>query len=88
MTVSFQTLLYDLSSNGVMGALGKLLETDRTFFYNTLVEGQNYRDVIENIVREKLETFAQGSKTEADKERIRSEIRNAIRGIQRVNYTL
>ena len=63
-----------------MGALGKLLETDRTFFFDTLVEGQNYQGTISSIVQQKLEEFAQGSKTDEDKQRIKNEIQNAIRG--------
>ena len=64
-----------------MGALSQLIGADRTFFYDTIVEGKKYRDVTAKIVEEKLKEFARGPQTEAEKTRIKTEIKNAIKGM-------
>ena len=78
----YQNLLYDITNGTFFGALSDLLGSDRTFFYETIIEGKKYRDILETVVTEKLKEFAAGTKTQEEKERIKTELGEAIKGVE------
>ena len=64
-----------------MGAFSEILTADRTFFYDTIVEGKKYQDITEKIVEKKLKEFSAGPRTQAEKDRLKTELQNAMKGM-------
>ncbi|KAL9950615.1 hypothetical protein ACROYT_G043138 [Oculina patagonica] len=79
-SLAIQTILADLPLEyQAAGGLMKLMQTERSFFKNTIESVQTNLDAVSQGIKEKLAQFQQSSqKTNEDKQRVQEEIKASV----------
>lgn len=80
--MAIQTLLADLPDDyRAVGDFVKLVNSDRSYFANTLYIGQQYLKVSSEAIKTKLSTYGSSQKTEDDKKKVKGQIASVLRGM-------
>ncbi|KAL9977465.1 hypothetical protein ACROYT_G014871 [Oculina patagonica] len=85
-----QTMLADLPVEfKAAGGLMKLMQSDRSFFKNTIESVQTNLDTVSQGIKEKLSQFQQSSqKTNEDKQKLREEIKASVANQDRARQNI
>lgn len=79
--LAVQTLLSDLPPKyQAAGDLLAVIQSDRSFFHETISKGQDYLESVSRGIRQKVSQFESSQQTDEDKEKVRGEIENLVKG--------
>lgn len=79
--LAIQTLLADLPPKyQAAGDLLAVIQSDRSFFLETISKGQTYLESVSQDIRQQVSQFESSQQTDQDRERVRNEIENLVRG--------
>ena len=89
-SLAVQSILADLPVEfQAAGGLLQILQSDRSFFKNTISSVQTNLGTVSQGIKQKLQQFQQsGSKTDADKQRVQEEIKASIADQGKVGCTV
>lgn len=80
-SLAVQTLLADLPPKfQAAGDLLAVIQSERSFFRETISKGQNYLESVSRDIRQKVSQFESSQQTDQDKERVRGQIENLVKG--------